>query len=188
MASRANTVAVVHYNEVALKLGARPMFVNRLVQNVRSALLGLPVESVRAAEGRITVVFDPGAQADVLHRLAQTPGIANVIAAEGCVPDLDVLEERMRERLAAWRPRGSFRVLVKRADKSFPMKSPEIAARLGALVARVTRAPVSLKSPDSTVWERAPYRPDSKAPNRDGRCLPPFRCKAALRSWDRSPK
>jgi thiamine biosynthesis protein ThiI len=43
-------------------------------------------------------------------------------------------------------------VLVKRADKTFPMKSPEIAARLGALVASATRAPVSLKAADSTVY------------------------------------
>jgi thiamine biosynthesis protein ThiI len=152
MSAGAEKIAVVHWNEVALKLGHRPMFVNRLVQNIRVALAGLPVGSVRSTHGRIVVAFAPPTQEEVLRRLTQTPGVANVVAAEACAPDLETVERRLAERLVSWRPRGSFRVLVKRADKSFPMKSPDIAARLGAVVAASTGAPVRLKNADSTVY------------------------------------
>ena len=57
MIAPAPDVAVVHYNEIALKLGHRSMFVNRLLQNVREALDGLGVEAVRATGSRIDVVF-----------------------------------------------------------------------------------------------------------------------------------
>jgi thiamine biosynthesis protein ThiI len=152
MQSPPRKIAVVHYNEVALKLGHRPMFVNRLVQNIRTALTGMPVESVRSANGRIVVELGTAVQGEVMQRLAQTPGVANVVAAERCAPDLDAVERLVLERLGTWRPQGSFRVLVKRADKSFPVKSPDIGARVGAVIARATRAPVSLKRADATVY------------------------------------
>jgi len=145
-------VAVVHYNEIALKLGHRSMFVNRLLQNVRGALEGLDVEAVRASGSRIDVVFGRADASDVIRRLAVTPGIANILLAESCPRDLDAVEERLVQRLANWRPRGSFRVLVKRADKTFPTSSPDVGARLGAAVVRVTDAPVDLKRADTTIY------------------------------------
>ena len=42
-----NDVILAQYNEVALKLGHRSMFVGRLLQNVRASLKGLPTASVR---------------------------------------------------------------------------------------------------------------------------------------------
>ena len=144
-------VAIVHYNEIALKLGHRPMFVNRLVQNVRTALESVPIASVRSTSGRIVIGLGDADEADVVRRLAATPGVANVYAAHACPADLDEVERVLARVLESWRPRGSFRIAVKRADKSFPVKSPAVGARLGAYVANATRAPVDLKNADSTV-------------------------------------
>src|SRR5262245_51624319 len=83
-------IAVLHYNETAPKLGPRPMFVARLVQNVRVALEGLAIQSVRATEGRLVVAFGAEVQDDVLQRLSATPGIANIVAAEAWPADLEV--------------------------------------------------------------------------------------------------
>jgi thiamine biosynthesis protein ThiI len=144
-------VAVVHYNEIALKLGHRAMFVNRLVQNVRNALAGLGVAEVRSAGARIDVVFGSAAPDSVIERLAATPGIANILLAESCPRDLEAVEHRLLARLERWQPHGSFRVAVKRADKTFPIPSPEIGRRLGAAVVRATGAPVDLKRAASTI-------------------------------------
>ncbi len=143
---------LIHYNEVALKLGHRSMFVGRLVENIRRALHGLDVGPVESTAGRL--ILHPGAAPfeEVIERLEVIPGIANVMPAVACERSIERLEEAVDRLLPEWNPSGSFRVEVRRADKSFPLKSPEIASRIGARIAAVTRAPVDLKRPDSVVY------------------------------------
>jgi len=143
---------IVHYGEIALKLGHRPMFERRLCENLRAALRGLPVGTVRTVYGRMLV--DPG-RADALEvagRIALVPGVANVLVARRCEPTMERLEEYVSDALCRWRPRGSFRVRVKRGDKSFPVVSPEVARRLGARIVEATGAPVDLSRADETVY------------------------------------
>ncbi len=148
----ASDVIVVHYNEIALKLGHRSMFVGRLLENMRRALEGLTLPSLRSAQGRVFV--DPGSadSGEIMRRLAMVPGIANMRLARGCEPSIEALEALIDEVLDSWSPRGSFRVNVRRADKSFPMTSPEVAARIGARVAERSGAPVDLKHADQTIY------------------------------------
>ncbi len=147
----ADTV-IVHYGEIALKLGHRPMFERRLLENLRMALRGLPVGSVRAVYGRMLVDLGRADAVEVARRLALVAGVANVLIAGRCEPTMDRLQSYVRDALQGWRPRGSFRVRVKRGDKSFPLVSPEIARRLGAEVVEATGAPVDLGRADETVY------------------------------------
>jgi thiamine biosynthesis protein ThiI len=143
---------VVHYNEIALKLGHRRFFVGRLIDNLRMSLAGLAVGSARSVAGRVTVEIDPPCMAEAVRRIALTPGVANVWCARTMPRDLDVLEEAVRSLLAVWKPAGSFRVEVRRADKSFPVLSPQIAAHLGSLIVEQTGAPVDLKRAETVVY------------------------------------
>jgi thiamine biosynthesis protein ThiI len=145
-------VVVVHYNEITLKLGHRPMFVNRLVQNMREALADLSLAGVEAAASRVFVWPGMANQDEIVRRLVLVPGIANVRRARALEADLDALDRAVEDALETWRPKGSFRVEARRADKTFASTSPEIAARVGALIARATGAPVDLKAADTTVY------------------------------------
>jgi thiamine biosynthesis protein ThiI len=49
------TSIVIHYKELALKGKNRPWFVQVLVRNLRTALHGLDIASVRSAMGRIEI-------------------------------------------------------------------------------------------------------------------------------------
>ena len=149
---------VVHYNEIALKLGHRSMFVSRLVDNIGRALDDLagagasdPIKA-RAVEGRVVVRCPAGQTAEVCRRLGQLPGIANLLPATRAPATMEALEAAVAELLGHWRPRGSFKVEARRADKRFPLTSPEIARRLGAQVVRATGAPVDLGDPDSVLY------------------------------------
>lgn len=151
-------VVVVHYNEIALKLGHRPMFMSRLVDNIGLALGDLGGSGsagtikVSAVEGRI-VVRCPAARIEaVCRRLGHVPGIANLMPALCCAPTMDNLEATVSEMLGHWRPKGSFKVEARRADKAFRPTSPEIASRLGAMVVAATGAPVDLSRPDSVLY------------------------------------
>lgn len=146
-----NDVILAQYNEVALKLGHRSMFVGRLLQNVRASLKGLPTASVRSRSGRLVVELGSAAEDEVLRRLRVQPGLANLIPARRCRPEVEDIERTAAELIRTWRPPGSFRVDVRRADKNFPVKSPELAARIGAMAGEVTGAPVDLKSAPSVL-------------------------------------
>jgi thiamine biosynthesis protein ThiI len=144
-------VIVVHYNEIALKLGHRAMFQSRLVENLRRRLEGLGTGRVTVLQGRLVV--DPGtAEIDnVIERLVVVPGVANVIRAVATELSMEAVEQEIDRLLETWRPSGTFRVAVKRSEKRFPLRSPEIGGRLGARIVEATGAPVDLKKADEVV-------------------------------------
>ncbi|MFT4569620.1 MAG: thiamine biosynthesis protein ThiI [Hyphomicrobiaceae bacterium] len=147
-----NDVVVVHYNEIALKLGHRAMFVGRLTENVRRVLADLPCGPVVAIDARILVELGQADVAVVTQRLQSVPGVANCLPVRRLAADMASLEEAVREMLETWTPSGSFAVNVRRAYKRFPLESPEIGRRLGTIVQEATGAPVNLRSPDEQVF------------------------------------
>jgi thiamine biosynthesis protein ThiI len=139
---------VVHYQELALKGKNRPWFLSRLVRNLRRALSDLDVRTVRALMGRIEVVLGPDARpAEVGERISRTFGIANFSFAGNCVLDLDVIAEAILKDLGD-RTCRSFRVSVRRADKRFPMTSPQVEREVGGRIKEARGWLVNLDNPD----------------------------------------
>jgi len=138
---------VVHYGELALKGRNRPWFINTLVRSMRAALRGLDVSDVRALIGRIIVTFDSAETWPAIReRLAALPGIGNFALSHEVAPDLDLISEGVVSGLAG-RTARSFRVTARRADKRFPIPSPEIERRIGRRVQEATGWPVDLSNP-----------------------------------------
>jgi thiamine biosynthesis protein ThiI len=128
------TSIVVHYQEIALKGKNRPWFLARLVRNIRQAVSDLDVASVRALMGRIEVVLGPTAVPEVVgERLRRTFGIANFSYAGRTLLDLDGIAAAVLKDLGE-RTCGSFRVSVKRADKRFPLTSPQAEREIGGRI------------------------------------------------------
>ncbi len=151
VSSRANVV-IVHFSEIALKLGQRPMFVARLLENVRRGLKGLPVANVRHQWSRLFVDVGEADVERVLQRLAAIPGIANCFPARRIGQNLEDLDRAVDEVLdAGWRPSGTFAVQVRRVDRSFPTMSPEIGRRVGGRIQERTGAVVDLDDPETAV-------------------------------------
>ena len=125
---------VVHYQEIALKGKNRPWFMGRLVRNLRTAMSDLDVEAVRPLMGRIEVVLGPGASREAVgDRIRRTFGIANFSYAARTSLDLDVLSAAILRDLDG-RTCRSFRVSVRRADKRFPMTSPQVEREVGGRI------------------------------------------------------
>jgi thiamine biosynthesis protein ThiI len=122
-----------------------------LLENVRTGVRGLDIVSVRALAGRIVVELGSAPASAVVARLRVIPGIANLFPARRCEPTLAALEAAVAELLAARPLEGSFRVDVRRADKGFPLTSPEIGAHIGAQIVRATGAKVDLSRADEVV-------------------------------------
>ena len=145
------TSIVVHYQEIALKGKNRPWFMGRLVRNLRHALADLDVTAVRALMGRIEVVLGPAAsREEVGERIRRIFGIANFSYAGRTPLDLDVIAAAIVKDLGD-RECRSFRVSVRRADKRFPMTSPQVEREVGGRIKERRGWRVDLENPELTV-------------------------------------
>src|SRR5262245_53213974 len=142
---------VVHYHEVALKRGNRPAFVRQLVDNIGRSLRGTGVKRVRSVPGRIIINLTPHADWDEIRgRLRWVCGIANYSLSWRTERNIDDISARAAE-ITDGRRFASFAVRTKRADKGFPLPSPEISRIVGTAVEARSRARVDLEHPELTV-------------------------------------
>lgn len=139
---------VVHYHEVALKRGNRPMFVGQLMDNIGAVLRGTGVRRVRSAPGRIIVHLKPDADwAEISRRLQWVFGIANYSAAWRTRRNIDDIVATALTAIDG-RQFASFAVRTKRADKGFPLQSPEISRIVGTAVQASRNVAVDLEHPE----------------------------------------
>ncbi len=142
---------IVHYQEIALKGRNRPWFVSRLVRNIREATSDLDVRQVRALQGRVQVVLGDGADwAGVRDRLTKVFGAGNFARAGKAPLDIDAIAAEILRDLDPEDPR-SFRVSVRRADKRFPLTSPEIEREIGGRIKEARGWHVDLSHPALTI-------------------------------------
>ena len=142
---------VVHYQEIALKGKNRSWFMGRLVRNLRHAVSDLDVTAVRSLMGRIEIVLGPGAtREEVGERIRRTFGIANFSYAGRTALDLDVLTAAILRDLAP-RTCHSFRVSARRADKRFPLTSPQVEREIGGRIKEARGWRVDLENADLVV-------------------------------------
>ena len=142
---------IVHYQEIALKGRNRPWFITRLVHNLRKATNGVGVQEVRPLMGRIEIILEPTAQwAPVHERVARVFGVANFARAGRTPLDLDAIADGILANLGPEDP-ASFRVSVRRADKRFPITSPEIERQVGGRIKIARGCRVDLGKPELTI-------------------------------------
>jgi thiamine biosynthesis protein ThiI len=141
------TSVVIHYGEIALKGRNRPWFITMLVRSVRAVLSDLDIVHTRHVLGRIEVRLGPGADwEEVRARLARLPGIGNFSRARRVAPDLDAIAAGVMAGIEGL-PSTTFRIAARRADKRFPIPTPEVERILGRLVQDRTGWPVNLSKP-----------------------------------------
>ncbi len=142
---------VVHYKELALKGKNRPWFIQHLVRNLRAALAGLDVKSVRSVTGRIEIDLGAGTQWEAASaRIRRVFGIANFSFAGRASHDFDEMAAAILGGLGDRRP-GSFRVSARRSDKRFPFTSPQIERQVGGLIQEATGWRVDLEHAELTI-------------------------------------
>jgi thiamine biosynthesis protein ThiI len=151
----ANPAIVVHYHELWLKGKNRKFFLGKLIQALRRALEGVPVERFELPGDRILVRLGGGAQGEeVTARLAQVFGIAYYAIARPVARELEAIARAAWEEVAGINF-STFAVRAKRSDKTFPQRAAEIEAYVGRYLldqlARAGRtARVRLDEPELT--------------------------------------
>jgi tRNA uracil 4-sulfurtransferase len=151
-----STSAIVHYQEIALKGRNRPWFIARLVRNIREATADLGIREVRPLMGRIEIVLPDVADWNaVSHRLGRVFGIGNFARAGRAALDVDAIAAEILADLDPGLQPASFRVSARRADKRFPLTSPQIEREVGGRIKEARGWRVVLGNPELTIHVEA---------------------------------
>jgi tRNA uracil 4-sulfurtransferase len=142
---RLRPVLVVHYHEISLKRGNRPLFLRHLRRNVERALADTGPAGIEQLSGRIVVDLDRHPAPELARdRVAQVFGVASVTVAYRTPSTVDAMKALL-ERLLEGRSFPSFRITARRAFKTYPMTSVELNRALGAFVLERMRTRVDLE-------------------------------------------
>ncbi len=145
------TSVIVHYQEIALKGRNRPWFINTLVRTIRAVLSDLDVIHVQSTTGRIEVrLASADRWEEVRLRLSRLPGIGNFARAVHVPATVSAMADVVLDGLRD-RPMKPFRIKARRADKRFPILSPELERQIGQRVHDELGWPVDLRHPQFMV-------------------------------------
>jgi thiamine biosynthesis protein ThiI len=125
---------IVHYHEISLKRGNRPLFLRRLQENLARAVSDLGPSRVIQLPGRIVLDLEGNANPEaVRERLDRVCGIANLALAVRTGSSMDSLKAAVDHVVDA-QTFPSFRITARRAFKTFPLTSTDLNRELGAYV------------------------------------------------------
>lgn len=131
-------IFIVRCGEVALKGMNKPYFERMLVDRIKKNLKDFDGVDVRRHEGLIFVRADKSIDKDsLIKQISKVFGVASISPAVEAESNLDAIgEEAVKYMLDLIEIKGikTFKVEAKRADKNFPVKSPDIARIIGAKV------------------------------------------------------
>ena len=141
---------LVRYGELTLKGTNRKMFVNQLKDNVKRALIPLSGYHVKGKRDRMYIELSPEADInEIIQRLSKVYGIKSISP----VIKIDKNEEKINQsaiQLSHDFEKGStFKVDVKRVDKSFRLDTYELQRQVGgAILKKNNNITVNVKNPD----------------------------------------
>lgn len=148
-------ILIVRCGEVALKGMNKPYFERVLAERIRNRLKksGFDSAEVKRHEGLIFVRFDRKWEyEDLATEINKVFGVASISPAVEAESNLDAIgEEAVKLMMSLIEKRGikTFKAEAKRADKSFPITSPEIARMVGASVLKGCKVlKVDVHNPD----------------------------------------
>lgn len=148
-------IILIKYGEMALKGLNKRTFEDVLIKNIKRRIKSLGKAEITRAQSTICIApadedYDTE---EAVSRLKKVFGIAALCRAAVCEKSFDDIKrvsvEYLDEVLSS---ASTFKVTAKRADKSFPMKSPEICRELGGvLLSEFENLSVDVNDPEVTV-------------------------------------
>lgn len=150
-----NELILVKYGEIILKGLNRRLFEDRLMRNIKKVLH--EAGSFKVSKAQATIYVDPLNESvnisKAIERLQKVFGIVSISRVAKVEKNLETIQEKAVEYLSSSLAKyKSFKVETKRADKRFPLKSPEISRRVGGyILSRMPHLTVNVHQPDLIV-------------------------------------
>ncbi len=149
-------IILLKQGEMVLKGANRYKFEDLLLRNVRNAIETLGKATVFSKQSTVFVDFEDENidMKEAEDRLCRVFGAVSVTRAAVCDYEFGTMLSQAAEYLRpALTFAKTFKVVARRADKTYPKKSPEIAAELGGkLLSEFPNLNVRMKDPEVTVF------------------------------------
>ncbi len=138
-------LVLLRYGEIALKGKNRAFFYRKLRRNLKQCLKANGIPGKVWQEGQ-RIYLETEQVGEAIEAAQRVFGIVSLSPVRVVPAEMDAMTE---EALAVARRAGldasrTFKVRVRRADKSFPLISPEIERQVGGAIAEATGARVDL--------------------------------------------
>jgi len=146
-------IILVKYGEIILKGLNRPFFESALVRNIKEALKNFEIEVWWAQATVYIKTPDSDKIDDIIEILKKVFGITSITKAYVLPKDIEGIKKGAKEALRdELKDAATFKVEAKRADKKFPLKSPEICREVGGyLYENFDNLSVDVNNPDKIV-------------------------------------
>lgn len=151
-------VISVSFGEIALKGGNRGYFENQLIRKIRLATKKFEGINVYKDQGKLYIECEEADISDIINKVKKVFGIIYISPCYKIEKDMDsianVAMQIIREKQEEFGKKDiTFKVEAKRADKNFPMKSPEICREIGGMILDgVEGISVDVHKPDVMVY------------------------------------
>ncbi len=142
---------LIRYGELSLKGRNRNTFVRKLRNNIKEALRDLKTVVIKPERDRMFLIAED--QQDMKEAIARLPyifGIQSFSPVAKCEASLDAIKEKALAVIGADETEGkTFKVEIRRTDKSFPLVTGELQQEIGGHVLRhFPKLIVKMKKPD----------------------------------------
>ena len=137
-------VILIEYGELTTKKGNREFFINTLKKNISNHLSGIK-NRIFSDTGRMVIEGDID---NILPKLNYIFGIHAYHVAYRIKTDKELIDSSVVEIMKNI-SFNTFKVEVKRSDKTFPINSMEYASYLGGLILKNITCKVDVHSPDT---------------------------------------
>jgi len=131
-------IYIIRCGETALKGQNKPYFERMLADRIKKILKKFPGIEVKRHEGLIFVRAEKATdEKEILKETGKVFGIASISPAVEVESDMEKIGTAAVSYMNDLIKKNgirTFKVEAKRADKSFPVKSPDIAKKIGAAV------------------------------------------------------
>ena len=148
-----NSLLLIRYGEIALKGKNRPFFEKYLLRNIKKSLEGLEPFQVSFQRGRYFVKIGEENLFTAQRRLQRVFGIVSISPVSPAALDHEeICRQALKLLKESYRPGITFRVNTRRANKKFPLTSPEVSSSVGAyLLQNNPELKVDLHNPELTI-------------------------------------
>ena len=148
-------IIMVRFSEIILKGLNRRHFENLLVENIKDAISQMGNYEIKKSQAIIYIKPLEGDEQtkNIMARLKYIFGIVSITLAYKCEKELEKIQEKavlyLKDEL---KDKKTFKVEAKRADKKYPLKSPEICCQVGGYILEHNpHLTVDVKNPDVVV-------------------------------------
>ena len=140
-------VILIKYGELTTKKANRNLFINIITDNIRAALSNYDV-NIEKNRVRMFITTSPSSFDEVLSILQNIFGIHSIVVAYKVNTNIDTIYSSVLE-VALSVDFSTFKVETDRADKSFPISSPDFSRNIGAhILKNIPGKKVDVHTPD----------------------------------------